>query len=340
MRGVVLHAPGDVRVQDRDAPAILKPTDAVIRLSATCVCGSDLWDYRGINPVSGPTPMGHEYVGIVEEIGADVTSIRPGQFVIGSFFASDNTCQICLAGYQTSCIHREFVGAGGAQAELLRVPLADGTLVATPDVPADDKIPSLLAASDVLGTGWFGAVAANVRPGKTVAVVGDGAVGLLAVLAARQLGAERIIAMSRHASRQELAREFGATDIVTGRGDEGVQQIKELTGGLGAHSVIEAVGTQESMMQAIGSTRAGGHVGYVGVSHDVSLPGEQMFYSHVHLHGGPAPVRQYLPQLIDLIWTNTIDPGRVFDLELPLEQAAEGYAAMDERRAIKTLLRP
>ena len=261
--------------------------------------------------------MGHEYAGIVEEVGSEVTTITPGQFVVGSFFASDNTCEICRSGYQSSCVHREGVGAEGAQAERLRVPLADGTLVATPDVPADDLIPSLLAASDVLGTGWFGAVAAEAGPGKTVAVVGDGAVGLLAVLAARQLGAERIIAMSRHAPRQRLAREYGATDIVEERGDEGVAEIKELTDGLGAHSVIEAVGTQESMMQAIRATRPGGHVGYVGVAHGVELPGEELFFSHVHLHGGPAPVRRFLPELIDLIWNRQIDPGKVFDLELP-----------------------
>jgi threonine dehydrogenase-like Zn-dependent dehydrogenase len=340
MRGAVLYAPGDIRVEERANPKIEKPTDAVIRLSTSCVCGSDLWSYRGIDAVNGPAPMGHEYAGIVEEVGSDVRDIRPGQFVVGSFFASDNTCEICRAGYQSSCIHREPVGALGAQAERLRVPLADGTLVATPDLPPDDLVPGLLAASDVLGTGWFGAVAADAGPGKVVAVVGDGAVGLLAVLAARQLGAERIIAMSRHEPRQKLAREFGATDIITERGDDGVARIKDLTGGLGAHSVIEAVGTQESMMQAIRSTRPGGHVGYVGVAHDVALPGQALFFSHVHLHGGPAPVRQYLPQLIDLIWNRTIDPGRVFDLELPLDEAAEGYRAMDERRAIKTLLRP
>ena len=284
--------------------------------------------------------MGHEYAGIVEEVGGAVTTIRPGQFVVGSFFASDNTCEICRAGYQSSCVHREGVGAGGAQAEFLRIPLADGTLVATPDIPADDLLPSLLAASDVLGTGWFGAVAAAAGPGRRVAVVGDGAVGLLGILSAKQLGAEQIIALSRHESRQQLAREFGATDIVAERGDEGVAAVKELTDGLGAHSVIEAVGTQESMLQAIRSTRAGGHVGYVGVSHDVTLPGKEMFFSHVHLHGGPAPVRRFLPELIDLIWNRTIDPGKVFDLTLPLDQAAEGYRAMDERRAIKVLLRP
>jgi threonine dehydrogenase-like Zn-dependent dehydrogenase len=338
MRGTIIHAPGDVRLETVPDPKILTPTDAIVRLTATCVCGSDLWDYRGINDVSGPTPMGHEYVGIVEEIGDAVATIRPGQFVIGSFFASDNTCPTCQAGYQTSCIHREPVG--GAQAELLRVPLADGTLVATPGIPTPDLIPSLLAASDVLGTGWFGAVAAEVGPSKTVAVVGDGAVGLLGVLAAKQLGAERIFAMSRHESRQKLARQFGATDIVTERGDDGVARIKALTGGLGAHSVIEAVGTQESMMQAIRSTRPGGHVGYVGVAHGVELPGDELFFSHTHLHGGPAPVRRFLPQLIDLIWTRQIDPGKVFDLTLPLDQVAEAYKAMDERRATKVLLQP
>jgi threonine dehydrogenase-like Zn-dependent dehydrogenase len=340
MRGAVLHAPRDVRLETRDDPTIVEPTDAVLRLSATCVCGSDLWPYRGIEAVEGPTPIGHEYVGIVEEVGDDVTTIRPGQFVVGSFFASDNTCEICRAGYQTSCLHREPLGALGAQAEYLRVPLADGTLVATPEVPSDDLVPSLLAASDVLGTGWFGAVAADAGPGKTVAVVGDGAVGLLAVLAARRLGAERVVAMSRHEPRQKLARDFGATDIVTERGDEGVARIKELTDGLGAHSVVEAVGTQESMMQAVRSTRPGGHVGYVGVSHDVELPGQELFFSHVHLHGGPAPVRRFLPELIDLIWNRRIDPGRVFDLDLPLDEVAEGYRAMDERRAVKALLRP
>jgi threonine dehydrogenase-like Zn-dependent dehydrogenase len=282
--------------------------------------------------------MGHEYAGIVEEVGSAVTAVRPGQFVVGSFFASDNTCEICQAGYQTSCLHRQ--GVSGAQAQYMRVPLADGTLVATPDVPAADLVPSLLAASDVLGTGWFAAVAAQVGPGKTVAVVGDGAVGLLGVLAAKQLGAARIITMSRHEPRQKLALDYGATDIVTERGDEGVARIKDLTNGLGAHSVIEAVGTQESMMQAIRATRPGGHVGYVGVAHGVELPGGELFFSHVHLHGGPAPVRRFLPQLIDLIWNRQIDPGKVFDLGLPLNQAAEGYTAMDERRAIKVLLHP
>jgi threonine dehydrogenase-like Zn-dependent dehydrogenase len=267
-----------------------------------------------------------------------VRSVRKGQFVVGSFFASDNTCEICAAGYQSRCVHAEPIGAIGTQAELVRIPLADGTLVATPGQPDDDLVPSLLAASDVLGTGWFAAVAAEAGPGKTVAVVGDGAVGLLAVLAAKQLGAQRIIAISRHPDRQALAREFGATDIIEERGDQGVTAVKALTGGLGAHSVIEAVGTQESMMQAIRSTRPGGHVGYVGVAHDVQLPGDELFFSGVHLHGGPAPVRRFLPELIKLIWDRKINPGRVFDLTVPLEEAAEGYRAMDERRATKVLL--
>ena len=340
MRGTMLYGPQDVRSEERPDPTIVEPTDAVIRLSAACVCSSDLWPYRGADPVTQPTLMGHEYVGIVEEVGSEVRLIEPGQFVVGSFFASDNTCELCRAGYQSSCVHRQPGAPTGSQAEYARIPLADGTLGATPGMPPEDMIPSLLAASDVLGTGWFGAVAAEAGPGKTVAVVGDGAVGLLAVLAAKQLGAERIIAMSRHESRQRLAREFGATDIVTERGDEGAARIKELTGGLGAHSVVEAVGTQESMMQAIRSARPGGHVGFVGVLHGVEIPGKEFFFSHVHLHGGPAPVRRFLPELVDLIWNRKIDPGKVFDLSLPLEQVAEGYRAMDERRAIKALLRP
>ena len=337
MRGVIMDSPGTIRVDERDNPTIQEPTDAIIKVAATCVCGSDLWPYRGIEDVDH-APMGHEYVGTVTEVGNKVSSIKVGDFVVGSFFASDNTCEICRAGYQSRCVHAEPMGALGTQAEYARIPHADGTLVATPGQPDADLIPSLLAASDVLGTGWFGAVAAEVGPGKTVAVVGDGAVGLLGLLAAKQLGAERIIAMSRHADRQALARDFGATDIVAERGDEGVARIKELTDGLGAHSVIEAVGTQESMMQAIRSTRPGGHVGYVGVSHDVELPGLELFFSGVHLHGGPAPVRRFLPDLIDLIWKREIDPGKVFDLTLPLDDAAEGYRAMDERRATKVLL--
>jgi threonine dehydrogenase-like Zn-dependent dehydrogenase len=338
MRATVLYGPRDIRFEDRETPKIVEPTDAVIRIAVTCVCGSDLWPYRGLQPIDGPTPMGHEYCGIVEEVGSAVISIKPGQFVIGSFATSDNTCPHCQYGYQSSCVHREFMNR--AQAPVLRVPLADGTLVPTPGLPAGDLLPSLLTTSDVLGTGWFAADAANVRPGSMVAVVGDGAVGLLGVLSAKQMGAERIIAMSRHESRQKLAREFGATDIVTERGDEGVARIMDLTNGVGADSVLECVGTQESMMQAIRSTRPGGSVAYVGVPHGVELDGQELFFAHVRLHGGPAPVRRYLPQLIDLVWSGKINPGKVFDLTLPLDQVAEGYRAMDERRAIKTLLRP
>lgn len=338
MRGTVLYGPGDIRFEDREAPKIVEPTDAIVRISLTCVCGSDLWPYRGLQPIDGPTPMGHEYCGIVEEVGNAVKSVKPGQFVIGSFATSDNTCPNCQYGYQSSCMHREFITR--AQAPVLRVPLADGTLVPTPGVPSDDLIPSLLTTSDVLGTGWFAADAANVKPGSTVVVVGDGAVGLLGVLSARQMGAERVIAMSRHAKRQKLAREFGATDIVAERGDEGVKRIMDMTKGIGADSVLECVGTQQAMLQAIHCTRKGGYVSYVGVPHEVELNGWELFFAHVHLHGGPAPVRRYLPELIDLVLNRKINPGKVFDLTLPLDQVAEGYRAMDERRAIKTLLRP
>ena len=336
MQGAVLYGPRDVRFEERANPKIIEPADAIIRMSATCVCGSDLWPYRGIQPTPEPTPFGHEYCGIVEEVGSAVRTVKPGQFVIGSFAASDNTCPHCRAGYTTSCQHREWIV--GAQATMLRVPLADGTLVPTPEVPANDLIPSLLTLSDVMCTGWFAAEAANVQPGSTAVVVGDGAVGLLGVLSAKVMGADRIFAMSRHESRQRLAREFGATDVIAERGDEGVTSIKELTNGVGADSVLECVGTAESMMQAIHSARPGGYVGFVGVPHEVELSGTDLFYSHVHLHGGPAPARRFLPQLIDLVWNGTIHPGKVFDLTLPLSEVAEGYRAMDERRAIKTLL--
>lgn len=338
MRGVMIHAPSDIRVEDRPDPVIEAPTDAIIRIPVTCVCGSDLWPYRGANDIGEPAPMGHEYVGIVEQVGAAVRSVRPGDLVVGSFFASDNTCELCAAGYQSHCVHRVGMGGVGTQAELARIPLADGTLVVVPAEPTPELLRHLLAASDVLGTGWFAATAAGVGPGSTVVVVGDGAVGLSAVLAARELGAERIIAMSRHADRQQLAERFGATDIVAERGDEGVERIRELTSGLGAPSVVEAVGTDAAMQQAIRSCRPGGHVGFVGVSHDVTIDGQRLFFSGVHLHGGPAPVRRFLPDLVDRIVRGTIEPGAVFDLALPLERAAEAYAAMDERRAIKALL--
>lgn len=339
MRAVIMDAPGQIRVGDREDPQIIEPTDAVIRITATCICGSDLWPYRGVEPADH-LHMGHEYVGVVEETGSAVHTVQPGDYVVGSFVISCGECEICRSGYPSKCVHAEFVHAGiGTQAQKARIPFADGTLVATPGTPQDDLVPSLLAASDVLGTGWFAADAAEVGPGKTVAVVGDGAVGLMGVLAAKEMGAERIIAMSRHNDRQALAREFGATDIVEERGEAGVARIRELTDGLGAHSVIEAVGTQESFMQAIHSSRAGGHIGFVGVAHEgVALPMDEVFFAEVHLHGGPAPVRRYLPELIQKIWDRQINPGRVFDLTLPLDDAAEGYAAMAERRATKVML--
>jgi threonine dehydrogenase-like Zn-dependent dehydrogenase len=338
MRAVTLCGPRDVRVEDRAKPVIQEPTDAILKVTAACVCGSDLWPYRGIADYGPQAHMGHEYVGVVQQVGDGVRAVKPGDFVVGSFFASDNTCEICRSGYQSRCVQNQ--GVSAAQAEYLRVPLADGTLVATPAMPDADLIPSLLTASDVLGTGWFAAVAAKAEPGKTVAVVGDGAVGLLGILAARQLGADRIIAMSRNSQRQALAQEFGATDVVEERGDDGAAKIKEMTGGLGAHSVIEAVGTQQSMEQAIHACRPGGHVGFVGVAHQVALNGLDLFFADVHLHGGPAPVRQYLPGLIQRIWDRQINPGLVFDLTLPLEQAPGAYRAMDQRRAIKALLQP
>ena len=339
MRSTIMRAPGDVVVTEVDRPEIIEPTDAIIELAAACICGSDLWPYRGYDKAENRA-MGHEYVGTVVEVGSDVTEVKPGDFVVGSFCTSDNTCEICNAGYQSRCVNGEFVS--GTQAEFVRIPQADGTLVVVPGGrPEDpDVLASLLAASDVLGTGWFGAVAAEAGPGKTVAVVGDGAVGLLAILAAKELGAERVIAMSRNPQRQALAKEFGATDIVEERGEEGVSRVKDLTNGLSAHSVVEAVGTQQSMEQAIGACRPGGHVGFVGVSHGVSLPGGLLFGTEVHLHGGPAPVRRFLPDLIDRILAGKINPGRVFDQRIPLDEAPEGYKAMDERRAIKVLLEP
>jgi threonine dehydrogenase-like Zn-dependent dehydrogenase len=337
MLATVLCGPGDVRLEDRPTPTIEKQTDAIIRLAATCICGSDLWPYRGLNEVSTPLAMGHEYCGFVEAVGSAVTTVRPGQFVVGSFCLSDNTCPHCRFGFQSSCVQREFMT--GAQAPFARVPLADGTLVATKEVPPDDLIPSLLATSDVLGTGWYAADAARVKPGMTVVVVGDGAVGLMGVLAAKQMNAGRIVAMSRHKSRQDLALEFGATDIVSERGETGIARIKEMTKGIGADAVLECVGTSESMQQAIKCTRPGAMIGYVGVPHGVQLEGQSLFFSQVGMLGGPAPVRRFLPHLMELVLTRKINPGKVFDLTLPLDRVAEGYKAMDERRAIKTLLR-
>jgi len=337
MLATILRGPGDVRCEEIAEPKIQKPTDAIIKLSASCICGSDLWPFRGLQPLDGPMHMGHEYCGVVVEVGSAVKTVKPGQFVVGSFCISDNTCPHCRFGFQSSCEQREFMS--GAQAPYARVPLADGTLVATETMPDDDLIPSLLAVSDVLGTGWYAADAARVRPGSTVAVVGDGAVGLMGVLAAKQMGAERIIAMSRHKTRQDLALEYGATDIVSERGDAGVARIRELTKNVGADSVLECVGTNESMHQAINCARPGGSIGFVGVPHGVELSGEFLFSAQKNLLGGPAPVRRFLPHLMELVLTRKINPGKVFDLALPLKDVAEGYRAMDERRVIKTLLR-
>ena len=337
MRAVLMRAPGDVVIDEIDVPRVVKPTDAVIKLEAACICGSDLWPYRGLQPVENQY-MGHEYVGTVVELGHEVSTLKVGDFVIGSFMLSDGTCEICQAGYTSRCAN-----AGsytGSQAEYMRVELADGSLVAVPGGKPEDpeKVADYLAASDVLGTGWFAAVSAQAGPGKTIAVVGDGAVGLSAVLAAKALGAQKVIAFSRHEDRAALAREFGADVVIAERGEEGAAKVKELTGGYGAHGVCEAVGTQESMDQAIASCRPGGYVGFVGVSHNQTIDGLRLFFSEVHLHGGPAPVRAFLPDLIRRIQADEIHPGRVFTSRIPLADAAEGYKAMDERREIKVLL--
>ena len=336
MLATIMYGPGDVRFERVDDPKIIKPTDAIIKLSATCICGSDLWPYRGLQPSDGPAHMGHEYCGVVVEVGSEVRTVRRGQFVVGSFCLSDNTCPHCQFGFHSSCEQREFMT--GAQAPYARVPLADGTLVATTEMPSDDLIPHLLATSDVLGTGWYAAWAAGVREGSTVVVVGDGAVGLMGVLAAKEMGAARIVAMSRHKSRQELATSFGATDIVAERGEAGVARIKELTRGVGSDSVLECVGTQEAMTQAIACCRPGGSIGYVGVPHGVTFDGQAMFFAQQRMLGGPAPVRRFLPDLMKRVLDGKIKPGKVFDLTLPLSEVAEGYRAMDQRRAIKTLL--
>ncbi|PVU81159.1 IMP dehydrogenase [Cellulomonas sp. WB94] len=327
MRGAIIHAPGDVRYEDRPDPVVIEPTDAVIRTVAACVCGSDLWRYRGLADVARPVPIGHEYVGIVEAVGAAVTTVKPGDFVVGGFLYSDNACPVCRKGTHSACQHGG--GFDGCQAEKIRIPHADGTLIATPGRPPADLVPSLLALSDVMCTGWHAAVCAGVEPGMSVVVVGDGAVGLSGVLAAAQMGATTVIAMSRHASRQKIAREFGATHIVAVRGDEGI----------GADAVLECVGTEDARLQAVRATRPGGMIGVVGVPHG-DLPTDQMFWANKGFRGGPAPVRAYLPHLIDLVWNRQIDPGKVFDLTLPLSAVAEAYKAMDERRAIKVLLEP
>ncbi len=337
MYGAVIHGPGDVRYSERPDPAVVTPTDAVVRTVATCVCGSDLWRYRGLQEVPRPKPIGHEYCGVVEAVGEAVASVRPGDFVVGGFLHSDGTCPLCLRGAHANCLSGG--GYDGCQAELIRVPNADGTLLATPEHPAGDLVPSILALSDVMCTGWHAAVCAGVGPGARVAVVGDGAVGLSAVLAAAQLGADLVVAMSRHADRQAIATGFGATHVVAERGQEGIARIRELTDGVGADAVLECVGTEAAREQAFGCVRPGGMVGVVGLPHG-ELPGTDLFWRNVGVRGGPAPVRAYLPQLLEWVLQRRIEPGRVFDLELPLAEVAEAYRAMDTRRAIKVLLRP
>lgn len=337
MYGAVIHAPGDVRYEERDEPTILEPTDAVIRVVAACVCGSDLWRYRGIVPVPQPTPIGHEYCGIVEQVGSAVTTVKPGDFVVGGFNISDNTCAACRKGATANCLNASHYA--GCQADKLRVPQADGTLVATPEMPPDDLIPSILTLSDVMCTGWHAAVSAGVGPNTTVAVVGDGAVGLCAVLAAVQLGAPVVIAMSRHESRQKVATTFGATHIVAERDEAGIEVIKALTDGIGADCVLECVGTEGARLQAAGAVRVGGNIGLVGLPNG-GLPVDQFFWKNIGIKGGPANCRAYLPHLLELVLARKINPGIVFDLELPLSEIAEAYAAMDERRAIKSLVRP
>lgn len=349
MRSTVIHSPADIRVEDLPDPVVEKPTDAVVRIVRTCICGSDLWPYRGVEPTKAPHPIGHEFIGVVEDTGADVGTIKKGAFVIAPFSDSDGSCAHCANGIYTSCERGGFWGGvsrtgehlGGAQSQYIRVPFADGTLVALDEQPDEDQLPDLLTLADVLGTGHHAAVMAQVRPGATVVVVGDGAVGLCAVLAAKRLGAGRIVAMSRHPDRQAIARAFGATDIVADRGKDGVAAVKELFGGIGADCALECVGAKESMAQALGVLRPGGHLGYVGVpAGQPELPAGLIFGKNLRVAGGVAPVRAYIPDLLADVLSGAIRPGRVFDRTLPLEDAAAGYAAMDRREAVKVLLVP
>ncbi len=349
MLATMIYAPRDIRVETVPDPVLSTGDDAIVKVVRACVCGSDLWPYRGITPTRAPRRIGHEFVGVVEAVGDDVVKIAVGDFVIAPFHICDNTCVNCRNGVNTSCLNgspwgsndRKGAFADGGQGERVRVPLADGTLVVVPGPVSEEQVPGLLSLSDVMGTGHHAAASAGVGPGDSVAVVGDGAVGLCAVIAAKRLGASVIIAMSRHPDRQALARDFGATHIVEERGDEGVARVQELTGGIGADRVLECVGTKESMDQAIRSTRPGGMVGYVGVPNGgPELPVQTLFDQNVGVNGGVAPVRAYIDELLPDVLSGAIEPGRVFDLELPLTEAAEAYAAMDQRRAIKVLLRP
>jgi len=345
----MFYGKGDVRWEQRPDPVIAEPTDAIVRVVASCVCGSDLWDWRGARPPSDPHPIGHEFVGVVEEIGAEVTTLKAGDFVISPFTISDNTCVHCRNGVTTSCVRRQSWGAAGpdgrmndgCQGEYVRVPLADGTLYPTHDMPDERLIPALLTLSDVMTTGYHAAVSAGVGPGRTVAVVGDGAVGLCGVLAARRLGAERVIAFSSHTPRQVIATRFGAADVIAARGDEGAAVLRDLLGDVGADCVLECVGTETSMAQALASVRPGGRIGYVGAPiGGARLNIQQMFSNNITVGGGVAPVRHYVPSLVHSVLAESLNPAAVFDLELPLSQVTDAYRAMDNRKSIKTLLRP
>jgi threonine dehydrogenase-like Zn-dependent dehydrogenase len=349
MHAAMWYAPGDIRWEERPDPRIELPTDAVVRIVASCVCGSDLWTWRGARPPADPHPIGHEMVGVVEEVGAGVSTLSEGDFVITPFSISDGTCVYCREGITTSCWQVQWWGGtdpdgrtlDGCQGQYVRVPLADGTLYRTPELPDPAQIPALLTLSDVLSTGHHAAVSAGVGPGSTVAVVGDGAVGLCAVLASVRLGAERVIAFSSHPARQEIATRFGASDIVAERGDDGAAVVRDLLAGQGADRVLECVGTKVSMAQAIATVRPGGHIGYVGVPlGGAELPIGKMFSANIQIGGGVAPVRSYLGDLLPDVLAGDLDASAVFDLQLPIDQVAEAYRAMDERRSIKTLLWP
>lgn len=351
MRATMIHAAHDIRVEDRPDPVLRHPTDTIVQVAAACVCGSDLWPYRGVRETTEPHPIGHEFVGTVTGVGSAVSTLAVGDFVIAPWANSCGQCSDCRNGVQVACAHRAIWGAkdeqglevDGGQGEAVRVPNADGTLVVVPGVsePDEDLLKSLLSLSDVMGTGHHAALGAQVGPGRTVVVVGDGAVGLSGVLAARRLGATRIIAMSRHADRAEVARALGATDIVAERGKDAAAKVSELLGGVLADSVLECVGTAESMDQALRCTRAGGALGFVGVpAGGAELPIGVLFSKNITVAGGAASTRNYIPELLADVISGAINPGLVFDAVMPLEEAAEAYRAMDERRSIKVMLTP
>jgi hypothetical protein len=339
-----MYGAGDVRVEEVPDARVVEPTDAVLQVTRACVCGSDLWPYRGMEAGDRGRPMGHEAIGVVEEVGAGVTAVKAGDFVIMPFAYSDGTCLFCHEGLHSECLHGGFFGnaeVGGAQAEAVRIPQADGTLFPVPAEVDEALMGSLLTLSDVMGTGWHAAVVAGVGPGKKVAVVGDGAVGLCGVIAAKRLGAEQIIILGRHRERTDLARELGATDVVAERGEEAVERVRELTDGLGAHSVLECVGYDQSTQTAIEIARPGGAVGRVGVPQNAAMPGGGASFSgNITVGGGPAPVRAYIEELLPDILDGTIDPGRVFDRTVALEETPDGYRAMNDREALKVMVRP